>query len=211
MKKITAFMKDTCSQGLDYVKLDLNSARIVLVTDASFANTRDLKSQLRYIILMVNEAGNFNVLHYESNRSKRIARSVMAAELFALVLGFDNAYIVRDLVDEFIGRRMFIGAIIDSKTVFDIIAKRSQTTLKRLQIDVLSLRENYDSGDLDNLGWLPGHLNAADSLTEYKLSLISPLYIIMATNRFELKLNGWSARKNDTAHEKEKGRGVNDN
>lgn len=174
LQKITLFMKDTIGQGLDYVQLDMDSARIVLVTDASFANTRDLKSQLGYLVLIVDGNGFCNILHYASNRSKRIARSVMAAELLALVLGFDNAYIIRELVLELTGRRLVIDAVIDSITVFDVIAKRSQTTEKRLQIDVLSLRENHDRGDLDNFGWLPGHLNAADPLTKYKLSLVPP-------------------------------------
>lgn len=168
LRKITGFMKDTIDQGLYYVKLNLRTARIVLVTDASFANTKDIKSQLGYLVLMVDDAGRCNVLHYEKNRSKRIARSVMVAELFALVLGFDNADMVRSLIEELTGIRMAIDAIIDSKTVFYVIAKRSQTSEKRLQIDVLSLRENYDNGNLNNFGWLPGELNAADPLKRYK-------------------------------------------
>lgn len=142
LKNITTFMKDTCDQGLDYVKLYLRRTGIVLVTDASFANTKDLKIQLGYVVLMVDEVGNCNVLNYASNRSKRIERNLMAANLFSLVLGFDNAYIVRDLVEEIIGKRMEIDAIIDIKTVFYFISKRSQTAEKRLQIDILSLREN---------------------------------------------------------------------
>lgn len=172
-------MKDTIDQGLDYVKLVLSSSRIVLVTHASFGNAKDMKSQLEYLVLMVYGMNNRNILHYASNRCRRLARSVMAAELFALILGFDNAYVIRYLVEEQTGIRMAIDKLIDSKMVFDVIAKRSQTTEKRLQIEVLSLRENYDCGNLDSFGWLPGNQNAADHLTKRKLSSTSPLYLIM--------------------------------
>lgn len=105
LKKITKILKDTAEQGLHFVKLGLDTARIVLISDASFANTKDLRSQLGYLVLMVDANEDCNILHYASNRSKIISRSVMAAELFALVLGFDNAYVVRDLVEDLTGQR----------------------------------------------------------------------------------------------------------
>lgn len=193
LRKIIDFLKDTSGQGLDYVKVDMDTARIVLLTDASFANARDLKSQLGYLILVVDDDGNCNVLHYGSNRCRRVARSVMAAELFALVLGYDYAYVVRTLMEEMTGLNLKMEALVDSKTVFDVIAKYSQTGEKRLQIDVNALRQEYDYGELHRLGWLPCILNAADPLTKHRLSLTSPLYLIMVTNRFAVKPCGWAA------------------
>lgn len=135
-------MTETKEQGLDYVKLDIVIARIMLLTNESFGNTKDFRSQLGYLILMVNDNGDCNLLHFVSNRCKRVARSVIAAELFALVLGFNKAYFVRDLVEELTGRLMSIDALIDSKKVFDVIANACRHREKRLQIDIRSLREN---------------------------------------------------------------------
>ena len=58
LKKVTKFLKGTAGQGLDYVKLDMKTARLVLLTDASFANARGLKSQLGFLILMVDGNGD---------------------------------------------------------------------------------------------------------------------------------------------------------
>lgn len=45
----------------------------------------------------------------------------MAAEIQALVLGFDYAFLVKDLVEEILGRKMRIEAMIDSETVFNVV------------------------------------------------------------------------------------------
>lgn len=79
--------------------------------------------------------------------------------------GFDYAYVVRDLVKEMTGKTLSTEALTDSNSVFNVIAKRSKAAEKRLQIDVLTLMESYDNGEINTLGWFPGLLNAADPLT----------------------------------------------
>ena len=73
-------------------------------------------------------------------------RSVMAAKVHALVLGFDYAYVIREAVEEPLGRRVEIEAYVDSRTLFNVIAKDSPTAERRFQIDVLALRESYQKG-----------------------------------------------------------------
>lgn len=74
-----------------------------------------------------------------------VARSVMAAALFALVMGFDYAYVVRYLLFAMTGRTFPLEELVDSKTVFDIIANQSQTTEKRLKIDASAAVFNITS------------------------------------------------------------------
>ena len=192
LKKTTKFLKETIDQGLNYVALDLKTTKLVLMTDASFANAEGMRSQLGYLVLMVDDDDNCNIVHYGSNRCKRVARSVMAAEIQALVLGFDFAFIVKDLIEEILGREVKLEALVDSKTVFDVIARDAQTSERRLQIDVLALRQSYDRGELDRIAWIPGDKNAADPLTKYVLSKTSPLYMIMTTNKFGIRPQGWA-------------------
>lgn len=115
-------------EGLDFVKLDLDTTRLVLITDASFANARDMKSQIRYLILIVDAYNNCNIVRFGSNLCKRVARSVMAAQLFALVLGFDYAFMVKYLLADMSERDFSLEVLVDWKTVFDIVAKQSQDT-----------------------------------------------------------------------------------
>lgn len=193
LKKTTKFLKETIEQGLTFVPLNLETMRLVLMTDASFANAQGMKSQLGYLIMLVDDEGNCNIVHYGSNRCKRVARSVMAAEIQALVLGFDYAYVVKDLIEEILGRTIMLDAMVDSKTVFDVIAKDAKTTERRLQIDVIALRQSYDMGELNRLAWIPGIMNASDPLTkDYVLKRNTPLYIIMASNKFAVTPQGWA-------------------
>lgn len=96
----------------------------MLLANTSFANARDYRSQLGYLILKVNCDNNCNIVHFGSNRCKRIARSVMPVELFALVLTFEHAFVIQDLLHDITGRCFPLEALLDSKTVFDVIAKQ---------------------------------------------------------------------------------------
>lgn len=99
----------------------------MLLANESFANVEGLKYQLGYFLLMVDDGGDCNILHYGSNKCKRVVRSVMAAEVIALVLGFDYSYIVLNLVEEIMGRKVSLEAMIDSRTVFNIVANDAKT------------------------------------------------------------------------------------
>lgn len=60
----------------------------MFLKDASFANVVGLKSQLSYFLLIVDDSGRYNIVHYSSNKFRRISSSVMTAEFQALVLVF---------------------------------------------------------------------------------------------------------------------------
>jgi len=70
----------------------------------------------------------------------------MAAELHALIYGFDNAYLVRDILEEVLQQKIEIDGYLDSRTVFNVVAKSSSTLEKRLQIDVHALRTSRKRG-----------------------------------------------------------------
>ena len=67
--------------------------------DGSFANNKDLSSQLGYEIMLINESydddNRFtirgNLIHWSSTKSKRVTRSVLASEIYGIVGGVDMA------------------------------------------------------------------------------------------------------------------------
>lgn len=195
--KTVKFMQQTKPQGLSFVPLDLTTMRLLLVTDASFANTDNAKSQLGYVILMVDKRGRSNIVHYVPNKSKRVARSVLAAEMHGLSLGFDYAYTIKTLLEEILKRAVDMEALVGSKTLFNVIAKDAATTERRLQIDALALKESYAAGELSRVGWIPGTTNPADPLTKCVLSTTSPLYKVMSTNNFEANPCGWASAQRE--------------
>lgn len=184
------FFKKTKHQGLQFVPLNFETARRVLMTDSSFANAAGLKFQIGYVLLIVNAEERCNVLHYGITKCICIARSVMAAEVQALVHGSDYVYLVRDFVKELIGWPLTFEAIVDSKTVLNVVAKDGQSKERRLHIYVLALGHSYEEGHFLRIAWIPGTQNPADSLTILVLSTSSPWYKTMESNRFALVPQG---------------------
>lgn len=54
LSKIVKRFRDTSNGGLLFVPVDLESVKLVLFTDASFANVPDLKSQIGFVLAMVD-------------------------------------------------------------------------------------------------------------------------------------------------------------
>lgn len=169
--------------------------RLVLVKDASFANTRGLRSQLGYVISTIVNWGRANIAKYDSKRCRHVTRSVFASEIHAFVLGFDFEYILQLLLQEIPGRGMKLEAYVDWKTVFDVIAKDERTTERRLQIDIAKLHASYERGELWKLGWMPRNSNRADTLTKAQLARTHPSSTMMETNTIDLTPGGWAVSK----------------
>ncbi len=61
------------------------NAEVVVCMDAAFAANMDKSSQLGVLSMLRNAKNyNTNIIHYESTKSKKVFRCVLAAELFAL-------------------------------------------------------------------------------------------------------------------------------
>lgn len=56
-----------------------------------------------------------NIVHYSIFKSKRVTRSVLAAELFAVVYAFYFASTVRFAVNDIMGRQVPLSIYTDSK------------------------------------------------------------------------------------------------
>jgi hypothetical protein len=106
MAQILNWLEKTDDLQLKFVPLDMQTIRMVVFTDASFANASNLASQLGFVVCLVDDGGNANIVHYGSQRCKRVTRSVMAAEFHALSYGFDQAFVTRHLAEEVFATRI---------------------------------------------------------------------------------------------------------
>lgn len=77
-----------------------------------------------------------------------MARSVLASEIQALLLGLDCAFVFRDRLEELIGINVVVEAYVDSKKTIDIVAKEEHTREYRLQIDLFAIRKSYEQREL---------------------------------------------------------------
>ena len=108
-------------------KLDLDTLHIRTFSDPSFATNRGHTSQLGYIIRLCNKYDNACILHYASYKSRRVARSVLGAETYAFADANDFAYCTKKDLEAILESNVHLTMFADSKSLFDVIMKCSQT------------------------------------------------------------------------------------
>lgn len=91
---------------------------------------------------------------------------------------------------------------IDSQTVFNVIAKYSTTTEKRLQLDCFTLRQSHARGELRSLSWIPSAQNLADGLTKNGITKHHSLWKVMLTNKIHVTPTGWISKSTKPLEEK---------
>jgi hypothetical protein len=90
---------ENSTRGLSFVKLDIETLQLLVFTDSSFANNKDLSSQIGYILVLADLLNKVNIVHWSSVKCKRITRSVLASELYAMAHGFDIGAAIKATVE----------------------------------------------------------------------------------------------------------------
>ncbi len=101
--------------------LDYESLHVVRFSDASFANNRDLSSQLGYTIILSDEGGNDIPLTVKSYKARRVTLSVMASEVIAFGDMFDAAFTILAELKKILCKSIALRLLTDSKSVFNVI------------------------------------------------------------------------------------------
>ncbi len=132
-------------RGLTFVPLDLSSLSLLVFMDASFANNRDLLLQIGFVIVLTDRNQDANILHWSSIKCKRVTRSVLASELYALAHGFDIAAAIKSTVQKILQlEQLPLVLCTDSKSLYDCLVKLGTTQEKRLMVDLMCLRQAYE-------------------------------------------------------------------
>jgi len=183
----------SASRGLRFVKLRKESLRLIVFTDASFANNRDFSSQIGYVIVLADVNNNANILHWTSIKCKRVTRSVLASELYGMAHGFDMGASVKATIDKMLEIELPLVMCTDSKSLYDCLVKLGTTQEKRLMIDIMCLRQAYERRQIAEVKWIDGDTNPADSMTKLKPS--NSLRTLIDTNKVQFKEKEWVERE----------------
>ena len=171
-------------RGLRFVPLDLQTLRVAVFTDSSFANNHDMSSQIGYVVITVDKDNRANIIHWSSVKCKRVTRSVLAAELYAMSLGFDNAAVIKSTIQQILRRPIDLTIYIDSKSLYDCLVRLGTTHEKRLMIDIMCLRQAYERREISQVVWIDGKHNIADAMTKEKPG--NSLKALIDSNRLDI-------------------------
>ena len=212
LNKRLKWQMDNLERGLIYIPLDLSTTKIFIFVDGSFANNKDLSSQIGFEIFLANEIikndsfiMNGNLVYWSSTKCKRVTRSVLALEIYAMVHGVDMGITIGSTVN-MIAIKLGISKILiivctDLFSLYECLVKLGTTKEKRLMIDIISLRQSYEQRELFEIRWIHGQDNPADAMT--KDGANRALQSFVDTNRLTLRVQGWVNRdrsKEDDQH-----------
>ncbi|KAF7570061.1 hypothetical protein PtrM4_100630 [Pyrenophora tritici-repentis] len=203
LNKRLKWQMENLDRGLRYVTVNLMEAKLMVFVDGSFANNKDLSSQLGFVLMLVNESIDVNiftiqgnVIHYSSTKCKRITRSVLASEIYGMVNGFDIGIAVATTL-RIVTERLRLPAIplvicTDSYSLYECLVKLGTTKEKRLMIDIMALRQSYERREITEIRWINGEDNPADAFT--KASPNRALERFIDGNKLTVRVEGWVQR-----------------
>ncbi len=139
-------------RGIIFSKLDINSIQVRGYADAGFATNSDLTSQIAMLVLLMDNFGNANIIHYASWKIRRVVRSTLAAEVYVVSACHDYCLALAFDLSTMLERQIPVYLMTDAKSIFDTITKLSGVTEKRLMIDIVAVRQPYSSGEITNSG-----------------------------------------------------------
>ncbi|KHJ34392.1 hypothetical protein EV44_g3601 [Erysiphe necator] len=161
---------DNSYRGLKFVQLDKTSLELFIVTHSSFANNTDHSYQIDFVIVLADCNKRANILHWSSIKCRRVKRSVLAAELYGVVYGFDVGSVIKASLKKMLEQHIPLTLCTDSKPLFEFLVKLGSTQEKRLMVDLMSLRQSYERRELTHIRWIRGDSNPADAMTKSKCS-----------------------------------------
>lgn len=169
----------------------LTSCRIVAFCDASFGNLPDRGSQGGHLIFLVDSAGAYCLIAWQSRRIRRVVNSTIAAECLAAVEAAETsvflATALREILDPISqnGITVPISVLCDNRSLVDAVHSSTSVENKRLQIDISVLRDMIQRKELQEFRWVPTDMQVANALTKKGCSTMNLLDILCCRRRFE--------------------------
>jgi hypothetical protein len=138
--------------------------KLFVFVDSSFVNNKDFSSQIRYLIILVNETANKaanettngmdeftikgNLIHYSLTKSKRVTRSILVFEIYGMVGGVNMAIAINTMIRMITSQLELpptaITVCTNSYSLYECLVKLGITKEKRLMINIMALRQLYE-------------------------------------------------------------------
>ena len=149
----------------------IDNARIVSYSDASFANLESKASQGGFIVFLLGSNGKCALIPWQSHKISRVVKSTLAAETLAFQDGSEASVWLREIIREIYHLKdnpdiLPVHSITDSKSLFDALLSKKQILDRRLKIDICVIRDMMDRQEISKLHWVSTELQLADCLTK---------------------------------------------
>lgn len=166
VNKIVSQLKENRSFILFPFLENLNSCKIISISDASHANMSDgCSSGGGHMILICDSKNNSCVLSWSCNKIKRVVKSTLAAETLSLSEALDHALNFRHIFNSILNICFPVICLVDNYSVVEAIHSTKLVEDKRLRIDLAIIKQAVHEENV-LIKWIPGTLMYSDVLTK---------------------------------------------
>jgi hypothetical protein len=180
---------------LNFVRLNINFLKLMIFIDAFFANV-NLHSQIDYVICLIDDLNKANIIHWFFTKCKRVIRSVLTIELYAMTHEFDADSVIKSIIQRILNIFFLLMILLtDSRSLYDCLVKLDITSEKRLMIDLMCLRQSYERRKITKIRWIDEDTNSIDAMT--KINSCQTLTKLIDINIIDLRTTVWVKRMNE--------------
>lgn len=152
---------------------------LLIFSDAAFGNLPDGGSQGGYVIFLSTKSGRLSPIWWNSKKIRRVVRSTLAAETLAMSEAVDMGIFIATLFGELIKGKpdpciLPIVCVVDCKSLVDALKSSKYVSEKRLRIELSSLKQLVENGQIKQIQWCDSKSQLADCLTKHGAS---PYYL----------------------------------
>ena len=184
LNKVIYRAKQEASQVVPRIE-DWQNCVVISASDAAFGAQPGGYSQGGMLIglaepsILEGEA-KIAVVEAASMKIQRVVRCSMSAEVSMAATAFEHGDFVRAALSEMLHSRFSLKEwklwsskwrhflVIDAKTGFDVLSNESQTSDRKIQIDLAVLKQALMEGETNAFArWVPGHHMIADGMTKW--------------------------------------------
>ena len=109
------------NKGLKFVKLDINILQFLVFTDTSFANNKNLFSQIGYVFILADVSNKANIIHWSSTKCKKVTKNVLVLKLYSMAHGFNINTAIKSTLDKVLQINLLLILCINSKFLYNCL------------------------------------------------------------------------------------------
>jgi hypothetical protein len=177
----------------------LGITKLFVFINRSLSNLKDFTSQIRHIIIFINEfkrKNKFiikgNLINTSSTKYKYITRNNLASKICGAIDSLDLAYVIittlKIITDQRNLPKILIILYTDSKFLYKYIIKLRTTKEKYLIINIIVIRQAYEKKELFKICYINKRDNPTNTIT--KLSPNKTLEKFVNINELIIHMQG---------------------
>ena len=140
----------------------------------------------------MDSSGKCCTIEWNAKRIKRVVRSTLAAEMLSLGEGLEASFYYRQIFEDMLGlesETITIEAYVDNKSVIEALLSTRKVDDKRLRVDVAAIQELLKFQDINQIQWVPGHLQLANVMAKQGASGFHLLKVLQSGNMMSEIIN----------------------